>query len=331
MSGPNTLLASKHPSVLVKKSKLNRQPALAQYHDFLCDLIDRESCPNLNISHNSRSSCTCLHGLRGDNDKERLPYATEHMWYFHNLKYNVRDQMVTQWIRSKMTNDMTSDNKRPYQLPVRGRVEDDETPIDALTTSYPIFRNALQKILGCGRRKFQKLETDAETNVTPTDWRVGRPSNAALDDVVEEDIHSFFRGMLELAAPRATRMVQNETGDGVRDQDVELKELPTYFTKRQLYYRYCFERGHKVDLRDHKSNLKFTLRAHDDDEENPLWPTGSVVSTVISWRTFRRFWKRNYGNLVLPNPRQDICGECFIVWRLLNQLLRKWRLLQLPT
>jgi hypothetical protein len=312
MSGPNILLASKHPSARIKKSKLNRQLALVEYHEFLCNLIDEERCRNVNVGKNSRGSqslCTCLHGLRRDNDKERLPYATEHMWYLQNLKPSIEKLVVIQMIRS----NMKSDNKRPFQLPVRGRVEDDGTPVEALMTSYPIFRNALQSILGCGRGKFQKLQNAAQTNVAPTDWRVGRSPNSALNDAIKQDVHDFFQGMLELAATRATRMVQEETGARVRDHDVELKELPTFFTKRQMYYRYCFERGHKVELRDHKSNLKFTPRAHDDGEENPLWPTGSVVSTVISWSTFRTFWKTNYRNLVLPNPRQDICGECFIL------------------
>jgi hypothetical protein len=312
MSEENTLVATEHPSAKVKKNKLNRQLALVQYHEFLCDVINGEGCLNVNIGKNScgsRSLCPCLHGLR-DNDRERLPYATEHMWYFHNLSRDWQHQVITQFIRSK---DETSHNKRPYQLPVRGRVEDQGTVSDALTTSYPICRNALQRILDCGRIKFGRLQKAAQTNVVQQDWRVGRPSNRALNDVVEEDVHSFFRDMLQLAAPRATRIVQDETGGGVRDQDVELKELPTHFTKRQIYYRYCFERGHKAELQDHKGNIKLTLRAHDDDEENPLWPTGSVVSRIIGWTTFRRFWKRNYGNLVLPNPRQDICGECFIL------------------
>ena len=119
--------------------------------------------------------------------------------------------------------------------------------------------------------------------------------------------------MMELSAPRATRIVQDETGSGLRDQDLDVKELPTHFTKRGMYYRYGLDRGHKIELKDHKGNLKVSPRAHDDDQDNPLWPTGSVTTDIISWTSFRNFWKKHYSKLILPNARHDICGECFML------------------
>jgi hypothetical protein len=119
--------------------------------------------------------------------------------------------------------------------------------------------------------------------------------------------------MLELAASRATHIVQDETGNGLRDQDIKLKELPTHFTKRGMYYRYGLDWGHKIELKDHKGNLQFSLRAHDNDQEVPLWPTGSAATDIVSWKTFRNFWGRNYSKCILPNANHDICGECFIL------------------
>ena len=93
-----------------------------------------------------------------------------------------------------------------------------------------------------------------------------------------------------------------------------MKELPTHFTKRGMYYRYGSDRGHKIELKDHRGNLQVSPQAHDDNQEVPLWPTGGSVSTdIVSWKTFRNFWKRNYSKLILPNARHDICGECFIL------------------
>jgi hypothetical protein len=56
--------------------------------------------------------------------------------------------------------------------------------------------------------------------------------------------------MMELVALRATHIIQDETGTGLRDQDIILKELSTHFTKRGFYYRYGSNRGHKIELRD---------------------------------------------------------------------------------
>jgi hypothetical protein len=76
--------------------------------------------------------------------------------------------------------------------------------------------------------------------------------------------------MMELSAPRATHIVQDETGNGLRDQDIELKEMPTHFTKRGMHYRYGLDRGHKIELKDHKGDLKVSLCAHDNDGDLPL-------------------------------------------------------------
>ena len=110
-----------------------------------------------------------------------------------------------------------------------------------------------------------------------------------MKPITDADLHGFFQEMLELAAPRATRIVQDETGNGLRDQDIELNELPTHFTKRGLYYRYGLERGHNIELKDHKGNLTFSLCVHDDDADVPLWPTGSVPTDIVSWKCFQNF------------------------------------------
>jgi hypothetical protein len=177
-----------------------------------------------------------------------------------------------------------TDKKRPYQLPVLGF--DNVPPSNALTTTYPICKNALQSITQFGRDKFKALSKRALTNVVPTDWRIGRKGNRAMKPETHADIHEFFQGMMELAAPRATHIVQDETGNGLRDQDIKLKELPTHFTKRGMYYHYGSDRGHKIELKDHKGNLQFSLCPHDNNEEVPLWPTGSVSTDIVSCKTF---------------------------------------------
>jgi hypothetical protein len=82
------------------------------------------------------------------------------------------------------------------------------------------------------------LRLQQRQNVAPKDWRKGQQGNSATKPETEDGLHSFFQGMMELAAPRATRTVQDETSNGLRDQDIELKELPNHFTKRGLYYPY---------------------------------------------------------------------------------------------
>mgnify|MGYP000750976887 CR=1 FL=1 len=85
MLSPNILVACKHPYLLIRKNKLNRQHALVEYNQFLTELVNNECCVNINVSKSTPTKCCCLHDLRGGEGQERLAYAAEHMWYFHNL------------------------------------------------------------------------------------------------------------------------------------------------------------------------------------------------------------------------------------------------------
>jgi hypothetical protein len=196
-------------------------------------------------------------------------------------------------------------------LPVRGR--ENEPPSQALQRTYPICQNALQSITQFGRDKFKTSSQAAKTNVDPTDWRRGRKGNAAMKAETDADLHAFFQDMMLLSAPRATRIVQDETGNGLRDQDVEVKELPTHFTKRGMFCRCGLDRGHEIELKDHKGNLKVSPRAHDDKQDIPLWPTGSATKDIVSWKTFRNFWGKYCSKLISPNASYDICGECCFI------------------
>jgi hypothetical protein len=103
-------------------------------------------------------------------------------WYFHNLNGISQHRLVTQWIRLKDKNNQ----KQPYQLPVCGL--QNVPPTDALKTTYPIWRNALQSITQFGRDKFKTSTEAADNNVEPTDWRVEQNSNNALkQEIVTDD------------------------------------------------------------------------------------------------------------------------------------------------
>ena len=86
MSSPNVLVACKHPYSVIRKNKLDRQHALVEYNKFLNDLVNTKAmCFNLNRGKHAHTRCCCLHYLRGGTDQERLAFAAEHMWHFHNL------------------------------------------------------------------------------------------------------------------------------------------------------------------------------------------------------------------------------------------------------
>ena len=90
----------------------------------------------------------------------------------------------------------------------------------------------------------------------------GKAKHFALE--VKDDIHEFFHEMKQFATPTATRVVREETGTGLRDGEENNVELPTFWSKRSVYGRFCFERGYVITS-THRGNV---LRKERTDE---LW------------------------------------------------------------
>ena len=74
----------------------------------------------------------------------------------------------------------------------------------------------------------------------------------------------------------------------MRDDNPDDVALPPNFTKRQLYAKWCWSRGHKVVMKSRSEGIydTFTDRPNDDESEIPLWPTGSQKLRICSWALF---------------------------------------------
>jgi hypothetical protein len=47
-----------------------------------------------------------------------------------------------------------------------------------------------------------------------------------------------------------------------------------------------------------------------EQRTDDCWTKGEALQ-VCSWATFRRFWNREFPNLLIPRPSEDICGLCY--------------------
>ena len=122
--------------------------------------------------------------------------------------------------------------------------------------------------------------------------------------------------MRDEAETHATRVIREATGVGLRDEEIDTVELPSSFSKRQLYYRYCFHNGYVVksdakgnmpSMKNHKVRTTFDIH----------YPEGSVPKPVCDWKAFRTFWKDNYPKMTIRPPSHDTCAEC---WKYRNEL-----------
>ena len=95
-------------------------------------------------------------------------------------------------------------------------------------------------------------------------------------------------------------------------------ELPPSYTKRKLYERYCFQKGHKIKADADGSYPKVEQYPPRTDFDDVLWPVGSVPQPVCSWSTFRSIWKEEFKSLRIRKASEDICGQCVLYqnrWR----------------
>ena len=96
----------------------------------------------------------------------------------------------------------------------------------------------------------------------------------------------------------------------MRNDDVDVVELPSLLTRRDLYAKYVFQRGYRVKA-GHKGKLPkmedYQLREFDDYE----WPAGSVPKPICSRFHFDGYWKNNFPKMKICNKCEDTCSECW--------------------
>ena len=65
----------------------------------------------------------------------------------------------------------------------------------------------------------------------------------------------------------------------------------------------------KNDAQGHYGKLsRYQLRENDEY----LWPEGSIPGPVCSWGTFRTIWNENFPQIMIRPKSEDTCDECFV-------------------
>ena len=109
-----------------------------------------------------------------------------------------------------------------------------------------------------------------------------------------------------------------ETRIGIREAEEDMVQLPSCFTKRQLYERYCFSKGWLAKSSSDGSYpplSQYTRRPHDDDNRDALfalWPVGSESGRICAWPTFLRIWDKYLPLLKIRPPSLDTCLTCHV-------------------
>ena len=111
-------------------------------------------------------------------------------------------------------------------------------------------------------------------------------------------LHAFFEGLKD----HAFLCTHGEWIRAFRDDNEEVQDLPTSWTKRTVFARWLDACGWSIKT---DAIGRVTVSEKDDF-------TAAARIPYCSWAYFMTFWKTNYGYLVVPKSREDICGDCFI-------------------
>lgn len=238
------------------------------------------------LHNNKATSCQCMFGLDEESQSDTCFYLLD----FAQKPKVERQAIVLDWMkyaeamRRELELDGTQKQPRIYLLPG--------------STTHMICANACSRLVGFNRRAWTTVKKAYEKNEIPKHGLSGKPSNARKESY-EKLLGDYFATLEGMATPRATVEVREMVGDKVDVSTREgeaIKELPTYMTKLGLYKKLLGEC--KVSYTFSNKNRRIEKQAKEDSIECP------------DWHTFLDYWKKNHPSLVIPRPREDICGDC---------------------
>ena len=290
------------PFAVVKNKNLSKDDIHVKIHDHMKNLIDGHSnC--INVNNKRPTSCTCITMFRDNNCFDQLLEKLE--------KYESKD---TEGRKLFLHGVLTHGNLKKEELK-RGAKRSSIYALTGVETidgeTVFVCSNTLKNLFCIGNKQWKILQTDAMLPDPKSTERYENNMNKASK--CTQNVIDFLYNMgKDEGEMHATRFVRVETTIGIRDQDFTLINLPSYYTKRQLYETFCFQNGYKVKAFSDGSYVpvsEYKLRNHDDGEM-ALWPVGSEPQLVCSWPSFLRIWKAYLPNLKIKPPSLDTCNLC---------------------
>jgi hypothetical protein len=304
---PALLSLPKFPRRLKQLSVENRNVAVRDYVNALAAL---PKCMNATSRGQAvATGCDCLHKHVQNNPRlaGRVALAVANFTVKPRAE---RIQTLITWIQYADILASVMAHRRRQFLLIETKIEEDNLEEADEEDDEPCFANqaklvcqsSLMRLLGIGPDAWKTVNLASATNTVPVHGLTGRSSNYAMGDATTTSLQAFFEGLKDHACPRATRFVRTESGFELRDDDVEVMELPTSWTKRAVFARWLDECGWRIKT----DSIGRTTMSEKE---------GVAVAARVaycSWPFFVSFWKTNYGYLIVPKSREDICGDCFI-------------------
>ena len=271
------------------------------------------------------TQCSCLSALLGgDNSEFKFKQVNQSLLEFYTRTSYTQKSVFKEWLRygevNAPKNVKNNSSQVIFLLPgvYHGAAHQPPGVAAQCKKQFSVCINALSLLFNYSYHKMCLLRRDIVIPGIKVHGNMSKIKNCGENKMfIDASLISFFENFKGEAETHSTRVICQETGVGLRDEEIDTVELPSSYSKRRLYYKYCFNRGYvlKADAKGKIPAVKnYPLRDFNNDD----WPIGSRPLPVCAWITFRRFWKANYPKMKIRPPSRDTCVEC---WKFKNKLV----------
>jgi hypothetical protein len=180
---------------------------------------------------------------------------------------------------------------------------------DDMATGYSMFlcRNSLLNILGVGKTRYTNLHATRFTPGMNTHKNSGN-SHAAMTAGTKQCVIDFINQKgKEEGEVYATRIIRSLAGYELREEEKWVIDLPSNTSRREMYEKYCFERGW-APKSDSKSRYPRLGEYNNRINDNFFWEPDIGTQEVCSWWAFIQLWQEHFSHIKIRAPCNDTCG-----------------------
>jgi hypothetical protein len=226
------------------------------------------------------------------------------VWFERRNKHE-QDCILLEWYKYATSGNWL---QHRYRLPYDASGIDVESPVRKEMKSHQVCSSGIRQLMHIGKKRMVNIGKMAgTTGVMPLHKLAGRKSNNAIadDDERGKTLTEHFEYLLELGEVRATRviatLVDGVQGHANRDDTVDMVYLPISMGYRNCYQRYMSRLGYNVSC---KPNGSIVVEVSEGEDDNP--------NEYVSFSTYCSKWKKDYPQLKVSRPVEDICQYCYV-------------------
>ena len=320
-----------HPFKHFGESKFKtRDPAVILYCG---DYISHIGSNNCYGKYNKVTKCTCIADLFSDED---LTFAAQQCLVAHGGRSDeTQHEFLLEWERDAKSKMNSYTHAKWKGREFKGlRKRNKPFTLSGVTcpeslSSYSVCRNGFMKFFGIGPDAMKSIEKRVNEGglVPKVHGLTDQKGNHSLRGETKESLRKFLNDLKGEAEPHASKVVRLATGLVMQDDDDKV-ELPSSYTKRTLYSRWCWLRG--WDLKPKGGDGSYGRISDYQKRVNTpgtfdelLWPEGSQSLPVCSKTAFCKFWDDKFKDLVIKKSSHDTCGVCYLFMNALTGLRRR--------